>query len=160
MKRILSALVLATFSVVGCGDDEGDTNGDTGAAGESSNLPAGGAPATGNVGCDPAEEGVCQNATDCPFVVDGTARLEAGECGKGCISIQDEDERRTCAVDCLLNAVDMSNECASCYADTVNCSISNCAAKCIANTEAQACKDCQVESGCREEFNTCSGLPE
>jgi len=162
MKRIFSALFLLTLSVgVGCGGDDDDDAANTGGSSSAGTKSDAGEPTTtggtssGNVGCDPAEATACQNETDCQFVVDGTARLEAGECGKGCIG-----KEESCSLDCLLGALEMTNECASCYADTVNCSIKNCAGKCIADTEAQQCKDCQVEFGCREAFNTCSGLPE
>jgi hypothetical protein len=152
MKRIFSALLLLTLGIgIGCGGDDDDGS-DPGPIGGSDG--AAGAP-NDNVGCDPEGATACQNEQDCAFVIDGTARIEAGECGKGCIG-----QEESCARDCLLGVLEMTDECAGCYADTVNCSIMNCAAKCIADTEAQQCKDCQVEFGCREAFNTCSGLPE
>jgi hypothetical protein len=115
----------------------------------------GGAP-SGNVMCDPTEEGVCQNAMDCPFVVDGTARIEAGKCGQSCLSSGDEN----CSRDCILETLEMSPDCAQCYADTVACTIMNCLGACINDPEAAACKECQVEKGCRAAFDECSGLPE
>ena len=162
MKRIFSALFLLTLSVgVGCGGDDDDAGNNTGGSSSAGTASAAGEPATtggtsnGNVGCDPAEATACQNDTDCPFVVDGTARLTAGECGKGCLG-----KEETCARDCVLEMLEMTDECAGCYADTVNCTIKNCAALCIADTEAAKCKECQIEKGCRESFNDCSGLPE
>src|SRR4051812_26597318 len=103
MKRIISALALltaASLSVAGCGDDDDTASGTAGkgntggepatntggqpaAAGETS-TPVGGA-SSGNVMCDPTQNGVCQNPMDCPFVVDGTARMTAGACGQGCV---------------------------------------------------------------------------
>lgn len=154
MKRIFSALFVLTLSVGGCGGDDDDDADNTGGTSSAGTTGAAGEPSD-NVACDPAEATACQNDTDCPFVVDGTARVTAGECGKGCLG-----KEETCARDCVLDMLEMTEECAGCYADTVNCSIANCAALCIADTEAQKCKDCQVESGCREAFNTCSGLPE
>jgi hypothetical protein len=174
MKRIMSALTLVTMaalSVVACGGDDDDdttntggTSGTGGTKGSSAGEPAtgnGGEPATGNGGapsgnvmCDPSEEGVCQNAIDCPFVVDGTARVNAGTCGQGCVGMADD-----CSRDCILEKLDMSSECATCYADTVNCTIAKCLAECIGDPEADACKQCQVDEGCRAAFDECSGLP-
>jgi hypothetical protein len=170
MKRIISALVLvtaATLGVAGCGGDDDDDSANTGGTGGSGVIPNGGEPAatggdaspsggapTGNVMCDPTEKGVCQNDMDCPFVVDGTARITAGTCGQGCIG-----KAETCSRDCIVMMLDMSAECASCYADTVNCTIMNCLAECIGDPEAQACKQCQVDKGCRAAFDECSGLP-
>jgi hypothetical protein len=165
MKRIFSALVLLTLSIgVGCGgddDDDGANTGGTSSAGTKSDAgepgtATGGAPDTGNVACDPEVDGVCQNATDCPFVVDGTARMTAGQCGIDCLESTDE----ACPVDCIVDELHMTPDCATCYAGAVACATMNCLADCIQDTESDACKLCQVEKGCREEFNTCSGLPE
>jgi hypothetical protein len=170
MKRLISALVLVSIAglgVAGCGGDDDDdddssstagTSGTGATGGEASNNAGdtgnGGTPATGNVMCDPSVNGVCQNDTDCPFVDDGTARITAGSCGQGCIG-KDED----CSRDCIVMMLDMTSECASCYADTVNCTIMNCLAECIGDPEADACKECQVDKGCRAAFDECSGLP-
>ncbi|HEX2876193.1 MAG TPA: hypothetical protein VHP33_33305 [Polyangiaceae bacterium] len=181
MKRFISALALvsaAALGVAGCGgDDDDDTNGAAGKGntggepgsnggepGSDGGTPAstGGAPAntggapTDNVSCDETQDGVCQNPMDCPFVVDGTARITAGTCGKGCLASSDEN----CAVDCILEELAMSSECAKCYADTVACTVMKCLAECVSDPEAEACKLCQVEKGCRDAFNECSGLPE
>lgn len=189
MKRIISALALVTTAAVGIagcsGDDDDDTSNTTAGKGSTGGEPGttggepgatggtpgttGGTPGTtggepgttggapsGNVMCDPTEEGVCQNAMDCPFVVDGTARIEAGKCGQNCLSSGEED----CSRDCILEMLAMSSDCAQCYADTVACTIMNCLGACINNPEAEACKECQVEKGCRAAFDECSGLPE
>lgn len=175
MKRIITALALvsvAALGIAGCGGDDDDDTTPTAGKGSTGGEPGtnGGTPGTnggepgtsggapsGNVMCDPAEKGVCQNAMDCPFVVDGTARIKAGECGQGCLTTPDDE---TCSRDCILAALDMSSECAQCYADTVACTIMNCLGVCVKDPEAAACKECQVEKGCRAAFNECSGLPE
>lgn len=159
MKRIISALSVlacaAAFGLVGCGDD-GDSGGGTAGKG---NEPTAGAPGDGspNVGCDPEAATTCQNDTDCEFVVDGTARATAQVCGKEeCLGSEDED----CARDCILRDLKMTSECAACYADTVNCTIANCLAECIADAESKGCLACQEAEGCRPTFNECSGLTE
>lgn len=162
MKRIFSALSLlacvTTLALAGCGDDDDDSTGGTAGTG---NEPTAGAPAgTGgspNVGCDPAEETTCQNTTDCDFVVDGTARTVAQTCGKDdCLGSEDPD----CARECILKELDMTSDCAGCYADFVNCTIANCVVACIADPNSEGCLECQQTEGCRPTFNTCSGLPE
>ncbi len=171
MKRArfaFAVLTTLTLAFAGCGgDDDDDTApgaaGKTnGAAGETSGTAgegngAGGEPSTGNLACDPDEDTTCQNATDCDFVVDGTARTAAQTCGKGeCLSSSDEN----CARDCILAEVSMTSECASCYADFVACTIQNCLGPCLQDPNSAGCAECQVPKGCRSTFNTCSGLPE
>lgn len=168
MKRLLSAFVVLTLCAVGCGDDSGDDDNkggssnagtDSGDAGEPAAVggmsAAGGAPSGNNVACDPAEATTCQNDTDCPFVQDGTARTTAQACGKGCLGKDD-----SCAVDCILEKLDMTSECATCYADIVACTVMNCLTPCLADPEGEECATCQVDEGCRGTFNECSGLPE
>jgi hypothetical protein len=169
MKRIISALsVLAcatTFALAGCsGDDDDDTGGTAGSSGKG-NEPTAGAPQAGagapsdgnNLACDPEAATTCQNDTDCSFVKDGTARTTAQTCGKGsCLGSEDEN----CARDCILAELDMTSDCASCYAEFVNCTIANCVGACIQDPDSDGCHTCQEEKGCRPTFDTCSGLPE
>jgi hypothetical protein len=183
MKRIISALAMVTAAAVGIagcgGDDDDDTSNPTagksstgGEPGTNGGTPGtdGGTPGTmggepgtnggapsGNVMCDSTAEGVCQNAMDCRFVVDGTARMEAGTCGQSCFQTGGDEN---CSRDCMLETLDMSAECAQCYADTVACTIAECLGPCLGAPESVACKECQVEKGCRAAFNECSGLPE
>ncbi len=169
MKRIISALALltaASVGIAGCSGDDDDSSNTTGGTGNTAGAPdatggapdaTGGAPASsGNVMCDETENGTCQNPMDCPFVVDGTARMTAGTCGQGCLTSSDEN----CSRDCILEMLDMSSGCATCYADTVACTITKCLADCIKDPEADACKQCQVDQGCRAAFDECSGLPD
>jgi len=173
MKRIISALALlaaAGLGIAGCGgDDDDDTTNNGGTSGTGASTNGGepsssnggegtvaGAPGTGNVSCDPTVEGVCQNATDCPGVESGEVRLAAGICGKGeCLGKDSQ-----CSIDCIQEAVDVTSECADCYGAAVACTAMNCLGECINDPEADMCKACQVTQGCREAFNTCSGLPE
>jgi hypothetical protein len=168
MKRIISALALVTLSVAACGGDDDDDNG--GGAGTSSTAgtsssnggePAsstGGAPATGNVMCDPTVDGVCQNPTDCPFVETGEARMTAGACGRMCLLSGNMDP--ACAVDCIIGEIEMTADCADCYAAATQCGTANCADECIDDPEAEICVTCLIDSGCRADFNECSGLEE
>jgi hypothetical protein len=65
--------------------------------------------------------------------------MTAGVCGQGCLG-----KEESCAVECITDELAMSSECATCYAETVACTVENCLSDC----------------GCREAFNECSGLPE
>lgn len=176
MKRILSALALGAFSVVACGDDDDSSKGNNGgtagtgatssdageppvgAGGSDGTGATGGAPPNMNVACDPEADGVCQNSNDCPFVESGEARILAGNCGRECLTSGNTDE--ACPLTCLQDEIDISDECGTCYADTAVCGIMNCAAECLADPEAAVCVNCLVDSGCRSDFNDCSGLPE
>jgi hypothetical protein len=89
-------------------------------------------------------------------VIDGSARTNAQTCGKGCLGNADEN----CARDCITMELEMSDECASCYADFVNCTIDNCVGACLSDPDSDGCRACQEEEGCRGAFDTCSGLPE
>jgi hypothetical protein len=173
MQRIISALALSmatTLCFAGCGgdDDDDSTNNKAGSgnkagtssasAGEPGTSNEGGTtgngtpePGNGNVPCDPSQATTCQNDMDCPFVVDGRARGAAQTCGKGeCLSA-DADEN--CARDCILAELEMSGDCASCYADFVK-------AACVADPDSEGCHTCQATKGCRPTFDECSGLGE
>jgi hypothetical protein len=175
MKRMIAAFATLTalsLAFSGCGgdDDDDDNGGNAGTgntAGKTSTPSEGGggttstpgeagsAPTDGNVPCDADEATTCQNETDCPFVVDGTARTTAQTCGKEqCLGSEDED----CARDCILDALEMSSECATCYADLVNCTIDNCVVACIGDPDSDGCHECQATAGCRPTFDECSGL--
>jgi hypothetical protein len=117
--------------------------------------------------CDATQKGTCQNDMDCPFVVDGSARKTAQACGQECVLSGSTDEN--CGRDCILNGsdagspaikgIDMSSECAQCYADIVACTAANCLGQCLQAPDSAACKTCQEEKGCRSAFDDCSGLP-
>jgi hypothetical protein len=167
MKPIISAWILVSAVAVNataCGGDDDDSTGPSGGTSSQAGQPGtgeggaagAGVPAAGNVTCDESVDGVCQNATDCPSVASGAARISAGMCGQGCLGSSEE----SCAVDCIVADTSMTPECATCYAGAVACATEKCLGRCIADPEADDCKLCQVEEGCRAAFNDCSGLPE
>jgi hypothetical protein len=180
MKHIIWGFSILALVAFGCGDDDdGGDDGDNGAAGESnvsggSGTAAGatglgGDPMTGNGGtgasaggadngnvmCDPAGDGACQNPDDCPAVESGEARMKAQTCGLQCLA--DEDPGM-CSVACIVEDAGISADCATCYAASVGCAAENCLAQCGADPASDACNECQVEAGCRSDFNECSGL--
>lgn len=171
MKQIIAALAvltMASLAAVGCGGDDDDSASNTGGTsnngngGEPSSNNGGepgssnGGAASGNLMCDPDENGVCQNDMDCQFVVDGSARMKAQTCGQGCALMGGDAD---CARDCILKDLDMSSDCATCYADAVNCTKDKCLGQCISAPASDECAQCQVDMGCRAAFDECSGLP-
>ena len=171
MKRIIPALALLTvvsMGIAGCSGDDDDSASNAGGKGNTAGAPgnagspaagdgntAAGGASSGNVMCDPTQKGVCQNDTDCPLIVDGTVRITSGTCGQGCVG-----KATTCTLDCIQQMLDtLSTECATCYADTVNCTTTKCLGACVGAPESDDCKQCQVDMGCRAAFDDCSGLP-
>jgi hypothetical protein len=148
MKReTFFAIVLGmtAFAGVGCGDDDGDDDDGGGGTGGSGM----------NVECTPGNGGACQNEMDCPSVESGEARTSAQTCGLGC---QQDAEPATCAVTCIVGDTGMSVACSSCYAALVGCASQNCLAECGADPASDACNQCQIDAGCRSDFDDCSGL--
>jgi hypothetical protein len=145
MKRLIFlgiVLSAATSAIAGCGDDEED--GDDDASGGGS-----------NVSCDPNGDGTCQNEQDCPSVTSGDARESAQLCGQGCL--QDPDPGM-CAVGCIVMETGMTTGCSACYAGVVGCAFDNCLDQCNPNAASEECTQCQIDAGCRADFDACSGL--
>jgi hypothetical protein len=153
------AMALVTLSCGDDSDDDDDSDGGSGGSAGSSSGSAGkgGSGGTGsqNVSCDPEEDTVCQNENDCDAVESGEARASAQSCGLGCL---EDDDPGVCAVSCIVEDTDISSECATCYAGSVQCASENCLAECAADPTSDDCNQCQIDAGCRSEFNDCSGL--
>ncbi|MBT6491426.1 MAG: hypothetical protein HOK97_16775 [Deltaproteobacteria bacterium] len=96
--------------------------------------------------------GACTNATDMALVDSGAVDAEANRCGPGCIL-----NGAQCTIDCITEAIDLSEACAGCYAEMMSCSASNCAMACFADSESAACRTC-VEESCGPQFEDCSGV--
>jgi hypothetical protein len=152
------AVALVTLS---CGDDSDDDDSDGGSGGSagssSGSAGKGGSGGTGNqnVTCDPEADTACQNENDCEAVESGDARASAQSCGLGCL---EDDDPGVCAVSCIVEDTDISTECATCYAGSVQCASENCLADCAADPTSDDCNQCQIDAGCRSDFNDCSGL--
>jgi hypothetical protein len=76
-------------------------------------------------------------------------------CGMSCL--QDADPGM-CAVGCIVADVEISQGCAVCYATLVGCAFDNCLAECGSDAASAECNQCQIDSGCRASFDSCSGL--
>jgi len=135
-------------AVTACGsEDSGGDSGDEGSGGTGGSSPS--------TECDPTQDGVCQNDTDCSLVRSGQARSTASTCGIGCIG---DDDEAQCGADCVVAESGLTADCAACYVAIVNCSRDNCLVECASDPEGADCFDCQVTNGCRADFDECSGL--
>jgi hypothetical protein len=139
---------IAFAAATGCGGDDDDDGGAAAGRGGSGGSSQ-------NVACDPGGAGACQNAMDCPKVTSGEARTVSQSCGLGC---QQDEDPGACSVGCIVRDAEVSQACAACYAGLVGCASSNCLAPCAADPTSTACNQCQVDSGCRTQFDECSGL--
>jgi hypothetical protein len=144
-KYVLLGFCLATLGGIGCGDDDDDDdNGGTGGTGGGSSVT-----------CTPGGDGACENETDCPKVVSGEARESAQICGVSCL---ESDDQGTCTVGCIVGDVQITQACAVCYATLVGCAAQYCLGTCGADPAGAECVQCQIDSGCRDGFDACSGL--
>lgn len=100
---------------------------------------------------DAMPAGACENATDCMLIESGDVDRESDRCGRMCILNGAE-----CTVMCMTDAIDVSAECARCFADIVQCSSLNCALMCFADSAGMPCRDC-VDTMCGPAFDACTG---
>jgi hypothetical protein len=138
-----------------CGGDDGDDASDDGTGGTSGTGGTGGTSAGRE--CDPEGDGVCQNATDCPPIQDGTTASASSSCGFMCLG---DDNREQCVTNCFMGAANTTAECSACYGALVDCAATNCLNVCGASPNSDECDTCQTEAGCDPAFIACSGLPE
>ena len=138
-------LAASALPAVGCGDDDdGDDDGGTGGTGGGMNVE-----------CTPGGDGDCQNETDCPKVESGEARMDSQTCGRSCLENPDPP---TCTVGCIVQQAGITQECAVCYATLAGCAAERCLAVCSDDPAGDACNQCQIDMGCRGDFDDCSGL--
>lgn len=155
---LVSSFALFTWGCDG-NDDNDDDSKDTGTQTEDAgDANDGGTENTNqNVTCDPSGDGKCQNEADCPIIEKGTARQTATQCGMGCLGVEDPTE---CSEACVVEQTGLTDDCTACYVGIVDCTFEKCASACSNDSGSLDCFNCQVDEGCRETFNTCSGLPE
>lgn len=105
---------------------------------------------------EPPPVSACMNAEDLGILQGGDvdATGEATTCGLGCLG---DDDPGACSGACVETATGLSTDCSSCYANTVVCSIQNCLAPCSADPSSEACTTCQVDAGCIDAFDNCTG---
>lgn len=113
--------------------------------------------------------GACGNAVDVAGVCAKDPSTQAREVGLACFlafGANKPDEIRSCTLDGTDSSdglkkllAPMSEDCLSCYVDSVLCAVQNCSSPCAADAAGEECNDCRIEFKCTETFYTCSGLP-
>jgi hypothetical protein len=105
-----------------------------------------------------APTGACTNSSDMAIIEnpDIDVQGQTTTCGMGCLS---DPDRRTCTVNCVVDATGLSAACADCYAGMAACAMEHCIAQCAANPDSPGCRSCLEDAGCVDDFLTCSGLP-
>jgi hypothetical protein len=102
-------------------------------------------------------EGACTNEHDLAIIRDPETNVKsrAQNCMIECIAAQDVVE---CAVSCLQDATELSDDCSACFAGRIDCSISHCIDFCTVSPEGDPCRECMETNGCSTAFEECSGL--
>lgn len=95
--------------------------------------------------------GACENTSDCMLIESGEVDKEADRCGNACV-LNGAD----CTVKCMTDAIDVSPECARCFADIVQCAALNCAGSCFLDSNGMPCRMC-VDTMCTPAFDACTG---
>ena len=140
------------------GTPTGGSGSGTGTGGVGGVTPGDGGMPLGDAGMatcmfapDAAPAGACENTTDCMLIESGVVDTESDRCGNACV-LNGPD----CTVKCMTDAIDISPECARCFADIVQCAALNCALMCFADSAGMPCRMC-VDTMCTPAFDACTG---
>ncbi len=98
-------------------------------------------------------DGACENDADEAALRTHQATLtdKITGCVFACLGQMPE-----CVTACMVRDVGLSQPCAGCFAQTVACTLTQCAAVCL-NPMSPACADCQAMH-CNAAFEACSGI--
>lgn len=94
----------------------------------------------------------CTNDPDTKIRTDKDVKGISAKCGQTSLG----DPMQTYA--CIKAGTGLSDNCTTCYADSVVCAAKNCLDKCLSNPASQACSDCRAMY-CNAAFESCSGVP-
>ena len=157
ISRYFPTLILLSF-LISCGETPGETP-VTGTSTDNQFSPSAGQDSSAETTPAPGEEpedneppGACTNENDLALIESGAVAQEANRCGPGCVL-----NGTQCTVDCMTEAIDISESCAGCYAEMVSCSATNCAMSCFVDSEGEECRTC-VEQNCGASFEACTGI--
>ena len=163
----LHVLFVATSAVAlfACGSSEstsststssgsgGSASTSTGATGTGGSASTSTATSTGaSTGTGMAIKDACTNAADAKIRMDKDVKGISAKCGQTSLG----DPMQT--YDCIKAGTSLSDDCTSCYADSVVCAAKNCIAMCLSAPMSQACSDCR-QMYCNPAFEACSGVP-
>ena len=98
----------------------------------------------------------CTNEADMA-VLKGDPEVSAKikDCAMNCMA---EEDKVTCATDCIVADTGLGADCAGCYTGTFMCSVASCLTQCLADPDSMPCVICQAEF-CAGEFLACAGIP-
>lgn len=138
----------------GSGGSEATTTAATGTGGSASTT--GGSTSTGastgaSTGTGSMLMNACTNAADTMIRTDKDVRTISAGCGQKSLG----DPMQT--YDCIKMGTGLSDNCTTCYADSVVCAAKNCLSKCLSDPASQACSDCR-QMFCNPAFDACSGI--
>ena len=157
ISRYFPTLILLSF-LISCGETPVEPP-VTGTSTDNKFSPSAGQDSSAETTPAPVEEpedneppGACTNENDLALIESGAVAQEANRCGPGCVL-----NGTQCTVDCMTEAIDISESCAGCYAEMVSCSATNCAMSCFVDSEGEECRTC-VEQNCGASFETCTGI--
>ncbi len=172
LLTFMAILGAVALMAAGCGDDDtsttaadattaGDTTTTDTGTGEDTTDTTDTGDDTTDTGDDTTDTGEdlgvdnCLNDADQAVLSAPDADIvgQATTCGLGCIG-----QPPSCATPCVAEKTGLSEACAACYGAIINCSISNCVGPCAADPGGDDCTTCQVENGCVELLETCSGI--
>jgi|GEM_PF-2235682 len=100
----------------------------------------------------PTGDGACTNDADTAIIM---ASSDIGSTMSGC-AFECFSGGEDCVDTCIINATGLSESCTVCFADMVDCTMSNCALNCL-DPEGAACTQCQ-ETHCIPPFTECAGM--
>lgn len=83
------------------------------------------------------------------------------ECGQLCMFRPSDEEKIDCTLECFAEgdgrpAVDLTDECAYCFAAEFVCTVNHCMFVCKSGSERE-CQECSEEN-CEDDFERCSGV--
>jgi hypothetical protein len=101
--------------------------------------------------------GPCGNDDDLAVLAaqgEGALDATAAACGFTC---NDEADSQACATTCVTDGTGLSAGCSGCFAQFAICSVWECFTECGGDATSADCVQCQLNRGCKGEFNSCAG---
>jgi hypothetical protein len=158
-------VVASAVALFACGSSESTSSTSTGTGGStattttgatgtggSASTATGTSSATGSTGTGSAITNACTNAADTKIRTDKDVKGISATCGTTNLG----DPKPT--YDCIKAGTGFSDDCTTCYADSVVCAAKNCIGKCLSDPMGQPCSDCR-QMFCNAAFEACSGVP-
>ena len=93
----------------------------------------------------------CTNAADAAVLMTKDAKTISADCGKQNLAAE------PATFNCIKMGTGLSDDCTSCYDDSVVCAADHCIGMCITDPMSQPCTDCR-QMYCVPAFQKCSGL--